>query len=108
MAKVRVKGKLGRHFGVLGASVESVSTNTIVSSDMIDTSSTPFNATGRVLSVVGRQAGSTPYASFNITAHVPATGTLTLDRDPTGIVQPGDAFVIRCQDSNLVGEAVTR
>ena len=101
VAKVRVKSKLLRHSGVIGASVASVSTNTIVSNDMVDTSATPFNATGRVLSIIGRPNASTPYASFNITNHVPATGTLTLDRDPTGIVLVGDAFAIRFKADNL-------
>ena len=101
VAKVRIKAKLGRHFGVLGAGVTSVSTDTIVSADLIDSSGSPFNATGRALLVVGRQSGSTPFASFNITAHVPSTGTLTLDRDPTGIVAPGDAFVICNRDAAL-------
>ncbi|HUE17347.1 MAG TPA: hypothetical protein VMR25_24560, partial [Planctomycetaceae bacterium] len=101
VAKVRVKAKILRHSGVIGASVLGVSTNTIVSSDMVDTSSTPFNAAGRVLSIIGRPNASTPFASFNIVAHVPATGTLTLDRDPTGIVLPGDAFNIRFKSDNL-------
>lgn len=91
---------------MLGASVQSVATNQIVSNDLIDTSATPFNATGRVLSIIGRPNASTPFASFNITAHNPATGTLTLDRDPTGIVQGGgdnlgDAFAIRNKADNL-------
>ena len=114
VAKVRVKAKLLRHSGVIGAPVTTVSTNTIVSTDLADTSSTPFNATGRVLSIIGRPNSSTPFASFNITAHVPSTGTFTLDRDPTGIVQGGgdnvgDAFAIRNQADNLSwqAEAVT-
>ena len=101
VAKVRVKAKLLVHSGVIGASVASVSTNTIVSNDMVDTSATPFNAAGRVLSMIGRPNGATPFASFNIVAHVPATGTLTLDRDPTGIVLVGDAFDIRFKADNL-------
>jgi hypothetical protein len=101
VAKVRVKAKLLRHSGVVGASVTSVSSNTIVSSDMVDTSATPFNAAGRVLSIIGRPNASTPFASFHVTAHVPATGTLTLDRDPTGIVLPGDAFAIRFKADSL-------
>ena len=114
VAKVRVKAKILRHSGVIGSPVTTVSTNTIVSTDLVDTSSTPFNATGRVLSIIGRPNSSTPFASFNITAHNPATGTFTLDRDPTGIVQGGgdnvgDAFAIRNQASNLSwqAEAVT-
>lgn len=103
VAKVRIKAKLLRHSGVAGIAVTTVSTNTLVCSDLVDASSTPVNFAGRVLSVIGRPNGSTPFASFNITAHVPATGTLTLDRDPTGIVNPGDAVVIRNQAADLAG-----
>lgn len=49
--------------------------------------------------MIGRPNGSTPFASFNITAFVPTTGTITLDRDPTGIVNVGDAVVIRNKSS---------
>jgi hypothetical protein len=101
VGKVRIKAKIHRHSGVIGAQVLTVSTNTIVSSDLDDSSLTPFNATGRVLSIVGRPNASTPFASFNIVGHVPTTGTLTLDRDPTGIVLPGDAFTIRFKSDNL-------
>ena len=95
VGKVRIKAKLLIHAGVAGIAVTSVSTNTLVSDELIDTSSTPYNFTGRKLSLIGRPDGSTPFASFNITAHVPSTGTLTLDRDPTGIVNVGDAVVVR-------------
>ena len=101
VAKVRIKAKLLVHSGVVGGAVLTVSTNTIGSSDMVDTSATPFNSVGRVLSIIGRPNASTPFASFNITGHVPATGTFTLDRDPTGIVLPGDAFAIRFKADNL-------
>jgi len=105
VGKVRIKSKLLRHSGVVGAAVLSVSTNTIVSADMVDTSGTPFNAAGRVLSIIGRPNASTPFANFHITAHVPSTGTFTLDRDPTGIVLPGDAFTIRNKADNLTSTA---
>ena len=95
VAKVRIKAKLLLHSGVAGVAVTTVSTNTLVCSELVDTSSTPFNPVGRILSVIGRPNGSTPFASFNITAFVPTTGTITLDRDPTGIVNVGDAVVIR-------------
>ena len=89
VAKVRIKAKLLLHSGVAGVAVTTVSTNTLVCSELVDTSSTPFSPVGRILSVIGRPNGSTPFASFNITAFVPTTGTITLDRDPTGIVQRG-------------------
>ncbi len=101
VAKVRIKAKLLVHSGVAGVAVTTVSTNTLVCSELVDTSSTPFSPVGRILSVIGRPNGSTPFASFNITAFVPTTGTITLDRDPTGIVNVGDAVVIRNQASGL-------
>jgi hypothetical protein len=99
VVNVRIKAKLLLHSGVAGVAVTTVSTNTLVCSELVDTSSTPFSPVGRVLSVIGRPNGSTPFASFNITAFVPTTGTITLDRDPTGIVNVGDAVVIRNQSS---------
>ena len=89
VAKVRIKAKLLLHAGVAGIAVTTVSTNTLVCSELVDTSSTPFSPVGRILSVIGRPNGSTPFASFSITAFVPTTGTITLDRDPTGIVERG-------------------
>ena len=101
VAKVRIKAKLLLHAGVAGIAVTTVSTNILVCSELVDTSSTPFSPIGRILSVIGRPNGSTPFASFSITAFVPTTGTITLDRDPTGIVNVGDAVVIRNQASGL-------
>ncbi len=95
VANVRIKAKRLRHSGVAGVGVTSVSANTIVSSDMIDASGTPFSAVGRIISVIGRPIGATPFASFLITAHVPATGTFTVTPDPVGVVLPFDAIVIR-------------
>jgi hypothetical protein len=99
VANVRIKAKLLLHSGVAGIAVTTVSTNTLVCSELVDTSSTPFSPVGRIMSVIGRPSGSTPFASFNITAFVPTTGTITLDRDPTGIVNVGDAVVIRNKSS---------
>lgn len=90
-----MKAKLGINHGVAGAKVVSVAANTIVSSDLIDSSSTPFNPVGRVVSVIGRQSGSTPFASYLITAFNPATGAITTATDPSATVQAGDAIVIR-------------
>lgn len=95
VSKVRIKAKPSRHNGVAGFGVFSVSTNKIVASDLVDASGSPFIATGRVLSVIGRPIGAVPFASFNITAHNPITGELILDRDPVGIIQRLDACVIR-------------
>lgn len=94
VTNVRIKAKPSRHNGVAGFGIFSVTTNKVVSSDLIDPIGT-FSAVGRVLSVIGRPIGPVPYASFNITAHNTATGELTLDRDPVGIIQRLDACVIR-------------
>jgi hypothetical protein len=93
IAGVRPKGSYLWHGGVLGAVVYSVSTDTIVSPETIDTSGHDDWA-GRVLAIIGRPSASIPFASFNITAFDAATGTYTLDRDPTGIVDEGDVFVV--------------
>ncbi|HSY15300.1 MAG TPA: hypothetical protein VK816_04870, partial [Jatrophihabitantaceae bacterium] len=101
VATVIVKEKPLRHSGPAGVDVTSVSTNTIVSAELIDSHSSPVNWTGRACSVIGRPSGSTPFASFNIAAFDHTTGTLTLDRDPTGIVLAGDALVIRFKADDL-------
>jgi hypothetical protein len=97
VSRVRLKAKLLVHAGVAGIGVNSVAPNTLVCNELVDASSTPFSPVGRRLSMIGRPNGSTPFASFKITAFAPATGTITLDRDPTGIVRAGDAVVIRNQ-----------
>ena len=53
VAKVRIKAKLLLHSGVAGVAVTTVSTNTLVCSELVDTSSTPFSPVGRILSVIG-------------------------------------------------------
>jgi hypothetical protein len=102
--KVRIKAKRGRHLGVAGVDVDSVNApNQIVCSWLIDTNppSNVFNPVGRILSVVGRPEGSTPYISFSITAFDRITGTLTLSPDvvttghPELSIQAGDVVVIR-------------
>jgi hypothetical protein len=106
VANVRVKAKLQRHGGVAGLGALSVADYQIVSSDAIDTSDTPYNYTGRVLSVIGRPEAPTPFASFLISAFDPATGTFTIDSSSlnpnstladgtTKVCQPGDAIVVR-------------
>ena len=101
VAQVLVKIKPLIHAGPAGVAVTSVATNTLVCSELIDSHASPVNWTGRACSIIGRPNASTPFASFNITAFVASTGTLTLDRDPTGIVLAGDALVIRCQADDL-------
>jgi len=96
VSRVRIKAKPGINHGIAGVDVTSVSTNTIVSSDMAGaTINAGTTWVGRRLSVIGRQTGSTPYASYTITAFNPATGALTVAPDPNGTVLAGDAIVIR-------------
>lgn len=94
-ALVRIKGKKYIHSGIIGAKVSSVSTNHIISTDLIDSSGSPINLAGRVLSVLGRPRASVPFASFNITSWNHATGDFTCSPDPSAIVQAGDAISVR-------------
>ncbi len=105
IAKLQIKGRRLIHGGVLGAAVSSVdgSLNQIVSTDTVDFLGTD-NWAGRVLTLIGRSQttagiptladGTCPWAAFNITAFDPSTGVFTLDRNPAGIVDVGDAFVV--------------
>jgi hypothetical protein len=93
--KIRIKAKPSINNGVAGINVDSVSANTIVASFAVDPAEGAPNWTGRALSVIGRETGSTPYASYLITAFVAATGTFTVTPDPTGVVMVNDALVIR-------------
>jgi len=92
VSKIRIKAKLGINHGVAGVQVSGVAPNTITSSYLVGST---FNPTGRIVSVIGRQSGSTPFASFTITAFNSATGAMTVTPDPSAIVQAGDAVVIR-------------
>jgi hypothetical protein len=100
VSRVRVKAKLLVHSGVAGLAVTGVETNTLICSGLVDPNGA-FNPTGRILSVVGRPSGQTPFASFRITGFHNTTGAMTLDRDPTGIVQIEDAVVIRNNGTSL-------
>jgi hypothetical protein len=105
VARVRVKAKLSINNGVAGVEVMGITSGNIQSDWLIDTSppATPFNPVGRIVSVIGRPTGLTPFASFNITGYDAATGTLTVSPDPTAtdpntgqpFVRVGDAIVIR-------------
>jgi len=76
VAKVRIKAKRGVHFGVAGVGVDSVTApNQIVCSELVDTTNTPFNPVGRIVSVVGRENGSTPFLSMTITAFARLPGS---------------------------------
>jgi hypothetical protein len=78
--KVRIKGKILIHGGVLGAAIDTVSGNQIVSSECVDVAGQD-NWEGRPLMIIGRLNGSTPFQNFTITGFDPSTGTFTLDRD---------------------------
>jgi hypothetical protein len=104
VAKVRIKVKLHRHAGDTGTAVTAVNDPTLITSqELIDTSGSPVNWTGRVVSVIGRPNASTPFASFNITSWDPTTGEMGLDRDCStdNYIAVGDAITIRSQDSSL-------
>jgi hypothetical protein len=93
--------KLLGHGGILGVLVDSVTTNTVTCSDLVDTSSTPPNFVGRALSVIGRNGSSTPWLSATITAYTPSTGTVTVSPQavvtgqPMQSIQAGDVLVVR-------------
>jgi hypothetical protein len=90
--KIRIKAKPSINNGVAGMNVDSVSTNTLVCSFAVgSTNSWP----GRALSVIGRRTGSTPYASYLITAFDSTTGAFSVFPDPVGTVLVDDALVIR-------------
>jgi hypothetical protein len=98
---LRLRAQVLIHGGVLGGGVDSVTTSTIVSGATGDPSGHD-DWSNRVLAIIGRQQGDGigPFAHFNITHFNAATGTYTLDRDPTvatstvDAVRPGDIFVV--------------
>jgi hypothetical protein len=99
---LRLRAQVLVHGGVLGASVDAVTTSTITSHATIDPTGHD-DWSGRVLAIIGRQHGSgiAPWAHFNITAWDVQNGVYTLDRDPTAAgpnnvppVMPGDFFAV--------------
>lgn len=90
---VNIKAKRLIHGGVLGAEISDVGSSTITSTNCIDAADTD-DWTGRVLCLIGRQNAIAPWAAFNITDFDYDTGVFTLDRNPTGIAEIGDAFVV--------------
>ena len=96
VSKVRIKAKPGLNHGIVGIGVDSVSAGTIVCGGMIGaTIGAGASWVGRAVSVIGRQTGSTPYASYTITAFNSTTGALSVTPNPVGTVLAGDAIVIR-------------
>ena len=100
VSKVRIKAKLLGHAGILGVSVDSVTTNTVTCGELIDLSSTPPNLVGRVLSVIGRENGSTPLLSVTITAYNATTGTVTVS--PQAVVTGNAMQSIQANDIVIV------
>ncbi|HEY4359394.1 MAG TPA: hypothetical protein VGN17_00395 [Bryobacteraceae bacterium] len=90
--KIRIKPKILTHGGILGAGVTSVSDTTLISADCVDVTLSD-DYTGRQLVIIGREEGSAPFESFNITDFDPSTGTFTLDRSASAVMAT-DAFVV--------------
>ncbi|MGD0497537.1 MAG: hypothetical protein ABSC23_03775 [Bryobacteraceae bacterium] len=98
VSKIRLKAKHEIHGGVIGGTVESVSANTLVSGYFAapPPSTNPgWTPVGRVISIIGRPEGATPYFSGTITAWNQSTGAVTVTPDPNGIVEAGDCYCVR-------------
>ncbi|HUJ78675.1 MAG TPA: hypothetical protein VLY45_00005, partial [Nitrospiria bacterium] len=98
VSKVRIKAKHEIHGGVIGGSIDSVSTGTLVTGYLqaAPPSTNPsWTPVGRIISIIGRPEGDTPYFSAKITSWDQTTGTIGVTPDPNGIVQEGDCFVLR-------------
>jgi hypothetical protein len=91
VAKVVLRGKLGLNFGVAGFEIDSVGTNTIVSSSAI---SATDNWVGRTVTCIGRPESIIPFNAYEVTAFDKTTGTFTLDISGTNPFQAGDIAVI--------------
>ncbi len=98
VSKVRIKAKHEIHGGVIGASVASVAAGVIVSGTLASAppSTNPnWTPVGRILFIIGRPEGATPFFSAKVTSWNQSTGAFGLTPDPNGIVQAGDCFVLR-------------
>lgn len=115
--KMRLKAKPILHSGVAGAAITDISSYTIVCDSLIDTSVTPDDWTGRIVSVVTRSIPRNGRAfsgtDFKVTGWDASTGTFTLDpagRDPLSVGPGvGDILVIRASattvSSTTIGDA---
>lgn len=95
--KVRLKGKRELRSGVTVGKVTAIGTNTITVGD-VDVN-VPFvsgSYAGRILSAIGRQSGSIPFAHFNITGF--SAGVFTVSQTIVG-VNVGDIVAVRFQSS---------
>ncbi|MGA2721577.1 MAG: hypothetical protein ABSG79_04105 [Bryobacteraceae bacterium] len=98
VSKVRLKAKQLIHGGVIGGSIDSVSAGTLVAGCLqgAPPSTNPsWTPIGRIVSIIGRPEGATPYFSTKVTSWNQTTGTIDVTPDPNGIVQEGDCFVLR-------------
>jgi hypothetical protein len=98
VSKVRLKAKQLIHGGVIGGSIDSVSAGTLVAGCLqgAPPSTNPsWTPVGRIVSIIGRPEGATPYFSTKVTSWDQTTGTIGVTPDPNGIVQEGDCFVLR-------------
>jgi hypothetical protein len=93
-----LKAKHLIHGGIIGATVDTVSAGALVCGSLkgAPPSSNPsFTPVGRIISIIGRPEGATPYFSGRVTSWDQSTGTIGVTPDPNGIVQEGDCFVLR-------------
>jgi hypothetical protein len=98
VSRVRLKAKHLIHGGVIGGSIDSVSAGTLVTGYLkgAPPSSNPsWTPVGRILPIIGRPEGATPYFSTKVTSWDQTTGTIGVTPDPNSIVQEGDCFVPR-------------
>ena len=98
VSKIRLKAKHLIHGGIIGATVDSVSAGVLVCASLkgAPPSTNPsFTPVGRIISIIGRPEGATPYFSGRVTSWDQSTGTIGVTPDPNGIVQEGDCFVLR-------------
>jgi len=96
--KIRLKAKQLIHSGVLGGIIDSVSAGTLVAGFLqgAPPSTNPsWTPVGRIVSIVGRPEGATPCFSATVTSWDQNTGTIGVAPDPNGIVQEGDALIVR-------------
>jgi hypothetical protein len=105
LRRVRIRGKRVRHSGPVGATVTSVSTDTIVCAELATFAD---DWTGRVLSVIADLSdGSAPLWNFAITDYTALTGTFTVTPDPLAAgVAAGDVLVVRTAATTVTATTI--
>ena len=95
---VRIAAKHVWHAGIAGLLVADViGNNQIVCNDFINSTD---NWIGQIVFVCSNVDGDVPLWNFQITAFAPATGTLTVTPNCTG-VQKGDVLIVYAQPTAL-------